>query len=118
MKLRKVAVTGLGALTPLGNNVEDFWQGLANGVSGAALITKFNTEHFRTKFACEVKNFDPHDHIDRKEARKIDLCAQYAMVTAEEAMKDAGLDLEKINLDKAGVIWGSGIGGLSSFQNE
>lgn len=118
MKLRKVAVTGLGALTPLGNNVEDFWQGLADGVSGAALITKFNTEHFRTKFACEVKNFDPHDHIDRKEARKIDLCAQYAMVTAEEAMKDAGLDLEKINLDKAGVIWGSGIGGLSSFQNE
>lgn len=118
MKLRKVAVTGLGALTPLGNNVEDFWQGLANGVSGAALITKFNTEHFRTKFACEVKDFDPHDHIDRKEARKIDLCAQYAMVSAEQAMKDAGLDIEKINLDKAGVIWGSGIGGLSSFQNE
>ncbi len=118
MELKKVAVTGLGALTPLGNNVQDFWTSLANGVSGAAPITRFNTENFRTKFACEVKNFDPLDHLDRKEARKIDLCAQYAMVTAEEAMKDAGLDLEKINLDRAGVIWGSGIGGLSSFQNE
>lgn len=118
MKIRKVAVTGLGALTPLGNNVEEFWNGLANGVSGATPITKFNTEHFRTKFACEVKNFDPLDHIDRKEARKIDLCAQYAMVTAEEAMKDSGLDVEKVNTDRAGVIWGSGIGGLSSFQSE
>lgn len=118
MRIRKVAVTGLGALTPLGNNVEEFWQGLANGVSGAAPITKFNTENFRTKFACEVKNFDPLDHLDRKEARKIDLCAQYAMVTADEAIKDSGLDIEKINADRAGVIWGSGIGGLSSFQNE
>ncbi len=118
MELKKVAVTGLGALTPLGNNVQDFWTGLSNGVSGAAPITRFNTENFRTKFACEVKDFNPLDHLDRKEARKIDLCAQYAMVTAEEAVKDAGLDLEKINSDRAGVIWGSGIGGLSSFQNE
>ncbi len=118
MKLRKVAVTGLGALTPLGNNVQDFWTGLANGVSGAAPITRFDAENFRTKFACEVKNFDPMDHLDRKEARKIDLCAQYAIVTADEAIKDSGLDVEKIDLDRAGVIWGSGIGGLSSFQNE
>lgn len=118
MKIRKVAVTGLGALTPIGNNVEEFWQGLANGISGAAPISKFNTENFRTKFACEVKNFDPLDYIDRKEARKIDLCAQYAVVTADEAVKDSGLDIEKINTDRAGVIWGSGIGGLSSFQNE
>lgn len=118
MTLRKVAVTGLGALTPLGNNVQDFWTGLANGVSGAALITRFDAENFRTKFACEVKNFDPLDHIDRKEARKIDLCAQYALVAADEAIKDSGLDMEKIDHEKAGVIWGSGIGGLSSFQNE
>lgn len=118
MKLRKVAVTGLGALTPIGNNFQDYWNALSSGVSGAAPITRFNTENFRTKFACEVKNFDPLDHIDRKEARKIDLCAQYALVTAQEAMENSGLDLEKINHDRAGVIWGSGIGGLSSFQNE
>jgi len=118
MSLRRVVVTGLGALTPIGNTAPDFWNGLKNGVSGAAPITKFDPEKFRTKFACEVKNFDAVDHLDRKEARKMDPFTQYAMVVAEEAIQDSGLKLESINLDKAGVIWGSGIGGLKTFQEE
>jgi len=118
MNLRKVAVTGIGALTPIGNTAQEFWNGLSNGASGAAPITKFDPEKFNTKFACEVKDFDPLNFIDRKEARKIDLCAQYAMVSTEEAIKDSGIDIEKINSDRAGVIWGSGIGGLGSFQEE
>jgi 3-oxoacyl-[acyl-carrier-protein] synthase II len=118
MDLRRVVVTGIGALTPVGNNAQDFWQGLSNGVSGAAPITRFDPEKFRTKFACEVKNFDVNTFIDRKEARKMDPFTQYAMVVAEEALKDSGLDTEKINLDRAGVIWGSGIGGLKTFQEE
>jgi len=118
MSLKRVVVTGLGALTPIGNNVAEFWNGLINGVSGAAPITYFDATNFKTKFACEVKNFDPLDFIDRKEARKMDKFTQYAMVTATEAMEDAHFDLSKINLDRAGVIWGSGIGGLQTFQDE
>jgi len=118
MTLRRVVVTGIGALTPLGNTASDYWNGLKNGVSGAAPITRFDAEKFRTKFACEVKNFNPEDHFDRKEARKMDPFTQYALVVAEEAIKDSKLDLDSINLDKAGVIWGSGIGGLKTFQEE
>ncbi|MBD0255622.1 MAG: beta-ketoacyl-ACP synthase II, partial [Cytophagales bacterium] len=108
----------IGALTPIGNNAQEYWQSLATGVSGAAPITKFNAEKFRTKFACEVKNFDVTHYIEKKEARKMDPFTQYAMVVAEEALKDSGLNLEKTNLDRAGVIWGSGIGGLKTFQEE
>ncbi len=118
MALRRVVVTGLGALTPIGNTAPEFWEGLKNGVSGAAPITKFDASKFRTQFACELKNFDINDHLDRKEARKMDPFTQYAMVVAEEAMQDSGLDLEKIDRNLAGVIWGSGIGGLQTFQDE
>jgi len=118
MVLRRVVVTGLGALTPIGNNIEEYWNGLVNGVSGAAPITYFDASKFRTQFACELKNFNIEDFMDRKEARKMDRYAQYAMVSSEEAMKDANFDLEKIDKDRAGVIWGSGIGGLETFQVE
>lgn len=118
MNLRRVVITGLGALTPLGNTVQEYWDGLSNGVSGAAPITKFDAEKFKTKFACEVKNFDSSVYIERKEARKMDLFTQYGMVVAQQAMEDSGLDLGKVNLDRVGVIWGSGIGGLSTFQHE
>jgi 3-oxoacyl-[acyl-carrier-protein] synthase II len=118
MQLKRVVVTGLGALTPLGNNVQDYWTGLANGVSGADMITQFDTTKFKTKFACEVKNFNPENFMERKEARKMDRFAQFASVTTDEAIKDSGIDLEKINKTKIGVIWGSGIGGLTSFFNE
>src|SRR3954468_2615031 len=118
MELRRVVVTGLGALTPIGNNIQEYWNGLINGVSGAAPITYFDAAKFRTHFACELKNFNVEDFIDRKEARKMDRYAQYAMVSSEEAMKDANFDLDKIDKDRAGVIWGSGIGGLETFQIE
>lgn len=118
MKLRRVVVTGLGALTPIGNNVQEYWNGLINGVSGAAPITYFDTTHFKTKFACEVKNFNVVDFIDRKEARKMDRYAQYAMVSADEAVKDASFNFDKLDKDRVGVIWGSGIGGLETFQQE
>ncbi len=118
MNLKRVVVTGLGALTPLGNNVKDYWNGLLNGVSGAARITRFDPEKFKTQFACEVKNFDPNDYLDRKESRKMDLFTIFSMVTAQEAFEDSGLNIEKINGDRAGVIWGSGIGGITTFQNE
>ena len=118
MQLRRVVVTGLGALTPIGNTVPEFWGGLVGGVSGAAPITRFDAGKFRTKFACEVKNYDPAQYFDRKEARKMDPFAQYAMVVAEEAIQDSKLNLNEINLDQVGVIWGSGIGGLRSFQDE
>ncbi|MNQ16023.1 3-oxoacyl-[acyl-carrier-protein] synthase 2 [compost metagenome] len=118
MELRRVVVTGLGALTPIGNNIQEFWNGLINGVSGAAPITYFDASKFRTQFACEVKNFNVEDFIDRKEARKMDRYAQYAMVASDEAVKDAGFDLEKLDRDRVGVIWGSGIGGLETFQIE
>lgn len=118
MAFKRVVVTGLGAITPIGNTVEEFWHGLSNGVSGAATITKFDASKFRTKFACEVKNFDVTQFIPRQEARKMDLFAQYAIVASDEAIKDSGLDLEQINKNKAGVIWGSGIGGLKTFEEE
>ena len=118
MNLKRVVVTGIGAITPLGNTVPDYWKGLVNGVSGAARITRFDPEKFKTQFACEVKGFDPNEYFGRKEARKMDGFTQYAMVSTDEAMADSGLDLEKINLDRAGVIWGSGIGGLHTFQKE
>ncbi len=118
MNLKRVVVTGLGALTPIGNNIEEYWDGLANGKSGCAPITYFDTEHFKTKFACEVKNYNPEDFFDRKEARKLDKFAQYAIVSSEEAIKDAGFDLEKVDKFRVGVIWGAGIGGLETFQEE
>jgi 3-oxoacyl-[acyl-carrier-protein] synthase II len=113
--MRRVVVTGLGALTPIGNNLHDYWEGLQNGVSGANMITRFNTEKFKTKFACELKGYDSANYFDRKEANKLDPYAQYAMVAAEEAVKDSGLDLEKVDKDRVGVIWASGIGGLETF---
>jgi len=118
MNLRRVVVTGLGALTPIGNTVPEFWNGLSNGVSGAAPITRFDASLFKTQFACEVKNLDVEKFIERKEARKMDLFTQMGVIAADEAIKDAGLDLEKINLYRAGVIMGSGIGGIRSFQDE
>ncbi len=118
MELKRVVVTGLGALTPIGNNIEEYWNGLINGVSGAAPITYFDAEKFKTQFACEVKNFTVTDFINRKEARKMDRFTQYAMVAAEEAIIDSKMDLEKINPDRVGVIWGAGIGGIETFQNE
>ncbi|MBF2707397.1 beta-ketoacyl-ACP synthase II [Flavobacterium soyangense] len=118
MVLKRVVVTGLGALTPIGNNIQEYWNSLINGVSGAATITHYDASKHKTQFACEVKNFNAEDFIDRKEARKMDRYAQYAIVTAEEAVKDAGFDLEKLDKDRIGVIWGSGIGGLETFQNE
>lgn len=118
MKLKRVVVTGLGALTPIGNNIDEYWDGLVNGKSGAAPITYFDTEKFKTKFACEIKNFKVEDFFDRKEARKLDKFAQYAIVASDEAIKDAGIDLEGIDKLRVGVIWGAGIGGLETFQNE
>jgi 3-oxoacyl-[acyl-carrier-protein] synthase II len=116
--LRRVVVTGLGAVTPLGNNVEDFWQGLVNGVSGANLITHFDASLFKTRFACEVKDFDPLTVIDKKEVRRLDLFAQYALYASAEAYKNAGLKEGNFDPDRSGVIWGSGIGGLETFFNE
>jgi 3-oxoacyl-[acyl-carrier-protein] synthase II len=118
MKLRRVVITGLGAVTPLGNTVQDYWNNLVNGVSGAAAITRFDASKFKTKFACEVKGFNPEEYFDRKEARKLDAYAQYGLAAAHQAMLDSGLDLEKVNVDRAGVIWGSGIGGLDTFLTE
>lgn len=118
MTLKRVVVTGLGALTPIGNTVQEFWQGLKNGTSGAAPITHFDATQFKTKFACEVKNFEIGNFIDRKEARKMDPFAQYAMVAVDEAIKDSNLPLSELNPDRVGVIWGSGIGGLLTFQEE
>ena len=110
MELKRVVVTGLGAITPVGNTVPDFWNNLLNGVSGAGPITHFDASKFKTQFACEVKNFNATDFIDRKEARKMDLYTQYAVVAAKEAVTDAGLDVEKEDLNKIGVILGVGIG--------
>lgn len=118
MQLKRVVVTGLGALTPLGNNVESYWNGLINGISGAGPITKFDASKFKTRFACEVKGFDPNDFFERKEGRKLDGFSQYALVAADQAIKDSKLDLSTINHDRVGVIWGSGIGGLKTFQDE
>ena len=118
MELKRVVVTGLGALTPIGNNVNEYWDNLISGKSGAAPITYFDTEKFKTKFACELKGFNALDFLDRKEARKMDRFTQYAMVASEEAISDSKIDLESIDNYRAGVIWGSGIGGIETFQNE
>ena len=118
MHRRRVVVTGIGALTPIGNTKNAFWGGLLSGTSGAAPITYFDASMFKTQFACEIKNFDAREHFDRKEARKMDRFTQYAMVASDEAVNDAGLELEKIDKSRVGVIWGSGVGGLETFQNE
>ena len=118
MELKRVVVTGLGALTPIGNNIAEYWEGLKNGKSGAAPITHFDAEKFKTKFACEVKNFNVTDFIDRKEARKLDKFAQYAMVASDEAIADSKLDMDSVDKSRVGVIWGAGIGGIETFHNE
>lgn len=118
MNLRRVVVTGVGALTPIGNTLQDYWKGLAEGKSGAAPITLFDASKFKTRFACEVKNLSIDNFIERKEARKMDLFTQYAMIVCDEALRDSGLDLPAVNHDRVGVIWGSGIGGLFTFQEE
>lgn len=118
MEMKRVVITGLGALTPIGNNANEFWQGLVNGVSGAAPITHFDATNAKTTFACEVKNFNDSDFFDRKEARKYDKFSQYGLVAATQAMEDSDLDLENIDKDYAGVIWASGIGGIQTFEDE
>jgi len=118
MDLKRVVVTGIGAITPIGKNINEFWEGLSKGVSGSAMITRFDTTHFRTKFACEVKNYDPNDYFDRKEARKMDYFTQFALIAADEAVEDSGIELGKINLDRAGIIWAAGIGGLKTIGDE
>ncbi|WP_428741515.1 beta-ketoacyl-ACP synthase II [Tenacibaculum sp.] len=118
MQLKRVVVTGLGALTPIGNNKEEYWNSLVNGVSGAAPITYFDAAKFKTRFACELKNFDATEFINRKEARKMDRFTQYAMVASDEAIADAKLNLDEVNKLRVGVIWGAGIGGLETFQDE
>ncbi|MBR5777312.1 MAG: beta-ketoacyl-ACP synthase II [Bacteroidales bacterium] len=118
MNLKRVVVTGLGSLTPIGNTVSEYWKSLLDGVSGADLITRFDTSLHKTKFACEIKAFNPDNYFDRKESRKIDLYAQYGIVAASEAIEDSALDLEKVDKDRVGVIWSSGIGGIKSFEEE
>jgi 3-oxoacyl-[acyl-carrier-protein] synthase II len=115
---RRVVVTGMGALTPIGNTLNEYWEALKAGKSGAALITKFDTEKFKAKFACELKGFNSLDHFDSKEVRKYDLFSQYALVAVEEAVKHAEIDFEKLNKDRIGVIWGSGNGGIQTFQDQ
>ncbi len=112
MQLRRVVVTGLGAITPIGNTLQDYWEGLRQGKPGAGLITKFNTEKFKVKFACEVKDFDATQFLDKKEARKMDPFTHYAMVAADEAVQDSGITQGTFNPDRIGVIWGAGIGGF------
>jgi 3-oxoacyl-[acyl-carrier-protein] synthase II len=116
--MRRVVVTGLGALTPIGNNLQEYWDALVKGVSGSDWITRFDADKFKTKFACEIKEYDPAAYFDRKEARKLDPYAQYAMISAHEAFLDAGLDTANIDKERAGVIWASGIGGIETFKNE
>ena len=118
MQLKRVVVTGLGALTPIGNTLQEYWDGLVNGKSGAAPITYYDTEKHKTKFACEIKNFNVEDFIDKKEVRRMDKFVQYAIVASDEAIKDAGISLENVNKHRVGVIWGAGIGGLQTFQDE
>ena len=118
MNLRRVVVTGLGALTPIGNDIPSYWNGLISGKSGADLISYFDTSKFKTQFACELKAFDPLNYLDRKEARKLDKFAQYAIVCSDEAIKDSSLNFDKVDRTRVGVIWGSGIGGFETIQNE
>src|SRR6201996_1211832 len=118
MQLKRVVVTGIGALTPIGNNTQDYWNGLLSGVSGAGPITLFDASKFKTKFACELKGFDPLQYLDKKEARKVDRYTQIALAASDEAVRDAGIDKETMNPDRIGVVFASGIGGLISFQDE
>ncbi|MDA3867551.1 MAG: beta-ketoacyl-ACP synthase II [Salinivirgaceae bacterium] len=118
MNIRRVVVTGMGTINPIGKNVADTWENMVNGVSGAAPITRFDASKFKTQFACEVKDYDVKDYFDRKELRKHDLYSQFAMISVDEAIKDSAIDLDKIDLDRAGVIWGAGIGGLQTFVDE
>ena len=118
MELKRVVVTGLGAITPIGNDVETVWANALKGLSGAGPITHFDASLFKTHFACEVKGYDPNNYFDRKEARKLDKYAQFAVVASDQAIKDAGLDNESIDHDRVGVIFSSGIGGLNSFEEE
>lgn len=118
MELKRVVVTGLGALTPIGKNIQEYWDGLANGKSGCGPLTYFDSEKFKTKFACELKDYNPEDYFDRKEARKLDRFAQYALISSDEAILDAGLDFAEVDKFRVGVIWGAGIGGLQTFQDE
>ncbi len=116
--MKRVVITGIGALTPIGNNLNEFWTNLKNGVSGAGPITKFDTEKFKVKFACELKGYDPKDHFDVKEIRKYDPFSQYALVAVEEAVKNGNIDFNTLNKDRIGVIWGSGNGGIQTFQDQ
>ena len=118
MKQRRVVITGIGTINPLGNSIEEYFTNLEKGVSGAGPITHFDASNFKTKFACELKGYNPTDYFDRKELRKYDLFSQYALIAAEQAVKDSGLDLEKVDAERTGVIWGSGIGGLETFYLE
>lgn len=118
MQLKRVVVTGMGALTPIGNTLDEYWEGLKNGKSGSAPVTYYDTEKFKVKFACELKNYDPEDYFDRKEARKLDRFAQYALISSDEAIADSGINLNLVDKFRVGVIWGAGIGGLETFQNE
>ncbi|MGN6193294.1 MAG: beta-ketoacyl-ACP synthase II [Ginsengibacter sp.] len=118
MELKRVVVTGLGAITPLGKSVPEYWEGLANGVSGADYIQQFDCAKFKTRFACEVKDFEPTNYLERKEARKLDRFTQFALIASDEAVKDAGISAENVNADRVGVIFGSGIGGITTFQDD
>ena len=117
MELKRVVVTGLGAITPLGNSIPDYWNNLINGVSGAARITRFDPSKFKTQFACEVKGFNVEDYLEKKEARKLDTFSQYGLASSIQAVIDSGLDKYDFNPDRIGVIWGSGIGGIDTFQS-
>src|SRR5580698_3863987 len=118
MQLKRVVVTGIGALTPIGNNTQDYWNGLLNGVSGAEAITLFDAAKFKTRFACELKGFDPLNYLEKKEARKVDRYTQIAVAASDEAVRDAKIDKETMNPDRIGVVFASGIGGLTTFQDE
>ncbi|HNZ72394.1 MAG TPA: beta-ketoacyl synthase N-terminal-like domain-containing protein, partial [Prolixibacteraceae bacterium] len=118
MELKRVVVTGLGTINPIGNNIEEYWNNLINGVSGAAPITRFDATFHKTRFACEVKNWDPLVHFDRKDARKYDLFTQFALVSAKQAILDSQIDLDSIDKNRVGVIWGAGIGGIQTFEEE
>ena len=118
MSKTRVVITGMGAITPIGNNLKEYNQSLFNGISGCKLITRFDASKFKTRFACELKNYDPLNYFDKKESRKMDAFAQYGLIVAEEALQDSGIDLNEIDKNKFGVIWGSGVGGIETFQNE
>src|SRR5438034_4228124 len=118
MELKRVVVTGMGTLTPLGNSVTEYWKGLLNGVSGAGRITLFDPSKFKTQFACEIKNFEPTQFLEKKEARKLDRFTQTALVASDQAIADAGIGSDNVNVDRVGVIFASGIGGIVTFQDE